>query len=79
MTDYQPLNCDLHDELEIAAMRGKPVQLQWKESDGAQRKALAVIRDIEVRGGEEFLLFDVDGESLRIRLDQLDQSSFPIR
>lgn len=79
MTDYQPLNCDLHDELEIAAMRGKPVQLQWKESDGAQHKALAVIRDIEVRNGEEFLLFDVDGESLRIRLDQLDQSSFPIR
>ena len=79
MTDYQPLNCDLHDELEIAALRGTPVRLQWKEVNGTQRSALGVVRDVEVSNGEEFLLFEVDGERLRIRLDQLDLSSFPIR
>lgn len=79
MTDYQPLNCDLHDELEIAAMRGKPVQLQWRDVDGTRRTGMGVVRNIEVSNGEEFLIVEVDGERLRIRLDQLEPSCFPIR
>ena len=79
MTDYQPLNCDLHDELEIAAMRGKPVQLQWREHDGTTREAIGVIRDIEVGKDGEFLLFEANGERLRIRLDLLLLTTFPIR
>ena len=79
MTDYQPLNCDLHDQLEIAAMRAKPVQLQWREHDGTTQEATGVIRDIEVGKGEEFLLFEVNGERLWIRLDLLLPATFPIR
>ena len=79
MTDYQPLNCDLHDELEIAALRGNPVQLRWRELEGAIREATGVVRHIEAAKGEEFLVFDVNGELLRIRLDQLNLNSFPLR
>ena len=78
MTDYQPLNCDLHDELEVAAMRGKPVQLRWREPNGATREAVGVVRDIEATKGEEFLVFEVSGERLRIRLDQLNLDNFPL-
>ena len=79
MTDYQPLHCDLHDELEIAALRGTPVQLYWREETGTIQVATGVIRDIEVGKGEEFLVFEVNGETLRIRLDHLELSSFSIR
>lgn len=79
MTDYQPLNCDLHDELEIAALRGRPVTLRWQDVSGRQHEATGIIRTLIAVNGEEFLQFAVAGELLRLRLDQILLDSFPLR
>ncbi|MFZ5841831.1 MAG: transcriptional antiterminator [Pseudomonadota bacterium] len=79
MTDYQPLSCDLHDELEVAALRGVPVRLCWLQADGSEREAVGVVRTITARQGEEFVLFAVADEDIPIRLDRLALHSFPLR
>lgn len=79
MTDYQPINCEWHDQLEAAAVRNQPVQLQWRDAAGNARQASGLVRDIEVKQREEFLLFEVNGELLRLRLDWLDWQCFPLR
>ena len=79
MTDYQPINCEWHDELEAAATRRLPVTLHWRGEQGEARRATGIVRDIDVSQGEEFVLFEVAGERLRIRLDRLDWRSFPLR
>ncbi|MFN4289731.1 MAG: transcriptional antiterminator [Permianibacter sp.] len=79
MTDYQPLSCDLHDELEVAALRGMPVWLCWQQADGSEREAVGFVRTITARQGEEFVLFAVADEDVLIRLDRLALRSFPLR
>ena len=79
MTDYQPLNCDLHDELEIAALRTIPVTLRWRDNNGQPQQARGIIQDLFAVQGEEFLRFVVAGEPQQLRLDQLTLDSFPLR
>ncbi len=79
MTDYQPLNCDLHDELEVAALRALPVRLCWQQADGSEREAVGIVRTVSARQGEEFVLFAVADETLSIRLDRIALHSFPLR
>lgn len=79
MTDYQPLSCDLHDELEIAALRQRLVQLYWRTPDGDSHSARGLIRAIDASGGEEYLRFEVEGDIQRIRLDWLEWRNFPLR
>ncbi|RTZ61283.1 MAG: transcriptional antiterminator, Rof, partial [Gammaproteobacteria bacterium] len=30
MTDYQPIDCGIHSEYEVAILRGKPIRLRWR-------------------------------------------------
>ncbi|WP_433897971.1 Rho-binding antiterminator [Pseudomonas sp. PSE1(2024)] len=68
MTRYQPLNCDLHDYLEIACLRG--YQLDIELIDGQQLMARAVTTRTS-SDKEEFLVIEQQGAQQEIRLDQL--------
>lgn len=68
MTRYQPLNCDLHDYLEIACLRG--YQLDIELVDGQRLMARAVTTRTS-SDKEEFLLIEQQGAQQEIRLDQL--------
>ncbi len=68
MTDYQPLECDLHDVLEIACLHHALLQVELR--DGSRFVARARTTE-STADKEEFLLLDAPDGERRIRLDQL--------
>ncbi len=64
---YVPISCDFYDELELRALRGKPVALHYQKADQEVR-ITAWIRTFETRNKEEFMQLE-NGEE--IRLDRL--------
>ncbi|AWH37852.1 transcriptional antiterminator [Stenotrophomonas sp. ZAC14D1_NAIMI4_6] len=68
MTDYQPLECDLHDVLEIACLHRALLQVELR--DGSRFVARARTTE-STADKEEFLLLDAPDGERRIRLDQL--------
>ncbi|MDH5631703.1 MAG: transcriptional antiterminator, Rof [Gammaproteobacteria bacterium] len=72
-TDYQPVSCSFHSELELAIMQRRCLQLGWLE---AGRKHVTMITpvDLQTRNGEEFLLATDNNETRYcIRLDRIIQ------
>ncbi|WP_434597385.1 Rho-binding antiterminator [Pseudomonas sp. R4-83] len=68
MDRYQPLNCDLHDYLEIACLRG--YQLDIELTDGQRLTARAVTTRTS-GDKEEFFVIEQAGAQREIRLDHL--------
>ncbi|MFK0033682.1 Rho-binding antiterminator [Pseudomonas monteilii] len=68
MTAYQPLNCDLHDFLEIACMHG--YRLQVEMIDG-QRFIARALDTRTAPSKEEFLVLQDDAGKQEVRLDRL--------
>jgi Rho-binding antiterminator len=65
MNTYQPLNCDLHDYLEIAGYR-----LDVELKDGARLQAKALTTRT-ASSKEEFLCLETADGQQEVRLDQL--------
>ncbi len=67
-TPYVPIDCGLHDELQLRVLRGRPVALSWRE--GANRVVHRSTRlvDVTSRDAAEYVRLD-DGSE--IRLDRL--------
>lgn len=68
MRTYQPINCEFHDVIESYATRRESVDIVVVDIEGTSRRVGAVVSDVFVRNGEEFLLTN-GGE--RIRLDHV--------
>lgn len=68
MKIYQPISCDFHSELELFALRRRPVEIRYTTVDGGEAIISQPIQDLCTRNSEEFLLLP-DGSE--IRLDQL--------
>lgn len=68
MKTYQPISCDFHSELELFALRQRPVEIRYTTAEGSESTICEAIQDLYTRNGEEFLLLP-DGSE--IRLDQL--------
>ena len=67
---YVPINCEFHDLLESLATTRKSTQIHFRDAEGVEQQRNAVIADVYVRNGAEYLLLSTD-ETLR--LDQLVQ------
>ena len=67
---YQPVSCDYHDELEVAAMHKKPVELEF-DLDGVRQQERGTIADVYSSNGAEFVKFVSERGALDIRLDQI--------
>lgn len=65
---YRPIACSLVDELQLRAMRGRPVTIRYRGAGDATTESRSVIRDVLSRDGAEYLVLD-EGED--IRLDDL--------
>lgn len=65
---YLPISCEFHDQLEIHAMRHKPVRIRYRDLSGMELERDAIITDVFARDGADYLTLS-DGELLR--LDQL--------
>lgn len=68
MTRYQPLNCDLHDYLEIACLRGYQLDIELIEGQRLVARAVTTRTSSEK---EEFLVIEQQGVQQEVRLDQL--------
>ncbi|MDT8367858.1 MAG: hypothetical protein RQ745_01535 [Longimicrobiales bacterium] len=71
MHAYTPIDCALHDQLEVWAIRRTPLVIEI-EAAGVSQRLRASLQMIEARGGVEFGLFRTPrGAPLEIRLDRL--------
>ncbi|WP_161867510.1 MULTISPECIES: Rho-binding antiterminator [Pseudomonas] len=68
MNAYQPLNCDLHDYLEIACMHGYRLHIERLDGSNFEARALTTRT---AASKEEFLLVQGDAGQQELRLDQL--------
>jgi len=69
--DYRPIACSLHDRLEAACLRRRPVAIAWRDPDGRNHSATVIPTDVQSRAGAEYLVADQAGSPLEIRLDRL--------
>lgn len=71
-TIYQPIDCDLHDFFEIAAMRHLNKHLTYRCDTGAVITEELKCLNLFSHGGEEFLLVaNIRGLQQEIRLDHV--------
>ena len=66
--DYEPVDCNVFDYVEIACMYRYPVRIFFR--DGGQLDGTAADTAVEAGRGE-FLVLDIDGKSERVRLDTI--------
>ncbi len=64
---YQPINCNVYDQLEAYATLKKEVEISYSK-DNVEVNIRSVIKDLYTRQKEEFLLLDNEQE---IRLDHI--------
>ncbi len=67
-TDYQPLNCDLYDYLEMACLYEYRLLIEMVEGGQFEARALNTRTNAQK---EEFLLVLVDDEKVELRIDRL--------
>ena len=68
MNAYQPLNCDVHDYLEIACMHGYRLQVELLDESSVVARALTTRT---AASKEEFLVLQSDADQFEVRLDHL--------
>ena len=73
MTDYRPVSCAMHSELELAIMHCRFLQLTWREDNVLHHRVVKPL-DLLTLNHEEFLIGkDKDGATLKVRLDAIRQ------
>ncbi len=68
MNAYQPLNCDVHDYLEIVCLHGYRLQVELIDGRSYAARALTTRT---ATSKEEFLVLCSDSGQFEVRLDQL--------
>ena len=72
MTDYVPIDCDQHSELELLAMRRARVRVQARGPVGEVLGMAGEVFDLVTRDGAEYLVLrEPHGETRSVRLDHL--------
>lgn len=69
-SDYQPVSCDYHDQLEAAAMHKQEVELEF-EAKGERVRERGIIADVFTREGAEYVKVAKPAGSIELRLDQI--------
>lgn len=69
-SDYEPVSCDYHDQLEAAAMHKQEVELEF-EARGVRVQERGTITDVFTREGAEYVKVEKPSGSIELRLDQI--------
>jgi len=71
MSDYIPIPCVFHEQLEFAVLRRQRLRLRYL-SDMGEIEAAVLPLDVATRDGAEWLTCQLsDGQVLTLRLDRL--------
>lgn len=65
---YHPIDCGLHDELQLRVLRRRAVELAWRDSRGTTMRREAVLQDVFSRDAAEYVRLD---DGTEVRLDRL--------
>jgi Rho-binding antiterminator len=68
MTNYEPIDCGVHDRLEALAVTRVPCRVAFVTKEGEEREATGRILDVFARAGAEYLHLE---DGTEIRLDRL--------
>lgn len=71
--EYQAINCDDYDNLEIACQQSLVLTLILRNGETIEGKA----QDLLMRKKVEYLIIDVAGEQRDLRLDHIESFSHP--
>lgn len=71
MTDYQPVSCDVHSELELAVMHKQRLRMKWHDEAGNTYHDVVVPMDLETRDHQEYLVVRHGKNVESIRLDRI--------
>ena len=72
MSEYEPVSCELHSQLEWHVMHQRPLRMHWNESPDVNHKLTVVPIDLYTPDGQEFLkIRDDQGQTRVIRLDRI--------
>ncbi|NOR40540.1 MAG: transcriptional antiterminator, Rof [Gammaproteobacteria bacterium] len=72
MTDYRPVDCDLHSEYELVIMQRSKIMLTWQDVAGSVHTEAVLPLDLLTHSGEEFMVFSTGaGSECEIRLDHI--------
>jgi transcriptional antiterminator Rof (Rho-off) len=79
MSDYTPIDCGIHDHLELTAMRRVPVTVQFVDARGDRGTVSGVrLETIRVTDGAEYGVFVSEaGGRTEIRLDRIATVHIP--
>ena len=67
---YDPLSCDYHEQLELAAMHKREVELEF-DLQGAPKRERGRVDDVFTSNGAEYVRFKGAEGPLEIRLDRI--------
>jgi Rho-binding antiterminator len=71
-SDYQPIECGLYSEYEVAIMQRRRWRMHWRDEAGNDHLETLRPTDLQTRQGQEFMLAVTDGGAERcIRLDRI--------
>lgn len=62
--EYQPVSCSLYDELELACIKNRVIEITYSDNDVIKTKRVVPV-NVYSRNKVEYLKFD-DGEELRL-------------
>ncbi|MBU9811803.1 Rho-binding antiterminator [Rahnella sp. C60] len=71
--EYQPINCDDYDNLELACQHHLVLTLKMRSGEVVEAKA----NDLLMRKKVEYLVVEVNGEQRDLRLDHIESFSHP--
>ena len=72
MSDYQPIDCGLYSEYELAIVQRKRLRISWREPDGQLHIERLQPCDLQTRDHAEFLIvLDRDAIRRELRLDRI--------
>jgi Rho-binding antiterminator len=71
--EYQPINCDDYDNLELACQHHLVLTLKMRSGEVVEAKA----NDLLMRKKVEYLVVEANGEQRDLRLDHIESFSHP--
>jgi Rho-binding antiterminator len=71
--EYQPINCDDYDNLELACQHHLVLTLKMRSVEVVEAKA----NDLLMRKKVEYLVVEANGEQRDLRLDHIESFSHP--
>lgn len=73
--NYQPIECGLHSEYELAIMHGAALNLSWRDAQGEVITHTVKPIDLQTRDRQEFLIVQGPANVIyEIRLDRIISS-----